>query len=207
MLSEPKAGSAMDLRDNLRKLMDDRKFSASALTRAARLGGTAVWDILAGKSKNPRIDTLEAIAQALGVSIVDLIVGDVAQPQRVAIIGSVEEAEHWELGCTESQAVALRIDGGGEAIAIRVRGNAMAPAYRDGDTLIGQKVSGAHADNLVGQDVIVLAEDNRRYVKVLQRGSIRGRYTLRSLSPRFPDIENVRVKWVAPIQWVRRSPR
>lgn len=196
----------MDLRTNLTRLMGEQGHSASSLTKRARLGGTAVWDILSGKSKNPRIDTLEAISRALGVSLIDLLVGDIAQPQGVAIIGSADGENDWILGVAENQAVALRTEGG-EAVAIRVRSDAMSPVYRSGDTLIGVKSVGQHLDNMIGLDCIIVTDDGRRYVKMLQRGTVRGRFTLRSFSPREPDIENVKIRWAAPIQWIRRGSR
>ena len=47
-----------------------------SLARAAQLNETAIRDILKGRSKNPRIDTLKAIATVLECTVNDLI-GDI----------------------------------------------------------------------------------------------------------------------------------
>lgn len=44
-----------------------------SLARAAQLNETAIRDILKGRSKNPRVDTLKAIATVLDCTVNDLI--------------------------------------------------------------------------------------------------------------------------------------
>lgn len=57
---------------NILRAMRDRDTNPAELARAARLNPTGVYDILSGKSSNPRLDTLEKIASALSLSIVEL---------------------------------------------------------------------------------------------------------------------------------------
>ena len=57
---------------NITRLMGERGVNASQLARDANRGQTAVYDILYGRSKNPRIDMLDDLARALHVPLSDL---------------------------------------------------------------------------------------------------------------------------------------
>lgn len=59
----------MVVRGNIEAIMAARGVKAAELARQARLNPTGIYDILSGKSQNPKIDTLQKIASALGVSI------------------------------------------------------------------------------------------------------------------------------------------
>jgi transcriptional regulator with XRE-family HTH domain len=60
-------------RDRLRTLLTERGRTARDVSRKAKLGETAVKDILSGKSKRPEFDTLAAIARELGCSVSDFV--------------------------------------------------------------------------------------------------------------------------------------
>ena len=62
----------MAVTENIKALMDARGLSALEVARRARINPTGVYDILSGKTRSPRVDTLGKIAQALGVSVVML---------------------------------------------------------------------------------------------------------------------------------------
>jgi transcriptional regulator with XRE-family HTH domain len=63
------------IRDELRRRMVAMGYNQKSLARAAQLNETAVRDILKGRSRNPRVDTLQAIAEVLGCTVNDLIGG------------------------------------------------------------------------------------------------------------------------------------
>jgi phage repressor protein C with HTH and peptisase S24 domain len=66
-------GDHTPLQRNLRRLMKERdNVSARAVSLGADLNETAVKAILSGKSKSPRLDTLEALAKFFRVSVQDL---------------------------------------------------------------------------------------------------------------------------------------
>ena len=48
-------------------------YNQKSLARAAELNETAIRDILKGRSRNPRIDTLKAIATVLQCTVNDLV--------------------------------------------------------------------------------------------------------------------------------------
>lgn len=193
-------------RQRLQSIMDERGLSMKELSLAAGLGETAVRDLLQRK-QSPRIDTLQALATALGMSVSQLYEGDEGVFQKIPVIGSTASGEAWD-GNINGKPIGeedLRIDG--EAVALEVRGHVLMPHYRDGDLIIGVKRGGNAVDNLIGMDCIIVTEDGSRYVKFLGRGSMRGRYNLRSFDPSQPDITNVRIMWAAPIAWIRRGAR
>jgi len=57
----------------LRKLREQKGLTQEKLARLADLSNNTVIKIEAGKNKNPTLDTLKKIAQALDVSVDDLI--------------------------------------------------------------------------------------------------------------------------------------
>lgn len=84
-------------RDRLRQLIQERGTTARAVSRAVGSNDTLVRDILSGKSKNARGDTMAKIAEHLGVAVGDLMTGvegpdDTAQEQlsELPMIGPVQ---------------------------------------------------------------------------------------------------------------------
>lgn len=58
---------------NIERLMAHQGSNPAALAAMAGLNPTGVRDILMGKSRSPRHQTLEKLANALGVSVFDLL--------------------------------------------------------------------------------------------------------------------------------------
>ena len=59
--------------ENLRTLMDARGFNPRSLSLRAGLNPTAIRDMLEGRIRFPRYDTVQALALALGVSSAQLM--------------------------------------------------------------------------------------------------------------------------------------
>ena len=67
--------------DNLRFLMETKGFNARRLSLTAGLGATAVRDMLEGRAKFPRYDTVESLAATLEVTPAQLMGGrDLSNP-------------------------------------------------------------------------------------------------------------------------------
>ena len=73
--------------------MEARGLSARRLSLDAGLNESAVKAILAGKSRNPRSDTLGAIAGVLGCTVNDLLGAANGAPQRIKPSLSSSETE------------------------------------------------------------------------------------------------------------------
>ena len=54
---------------NITALMEERKLSAPKLAEKAKLNPTGIYDILKGKSRSPKIETIAKIANGLGVPV------------------------------------------------------------------------------------------------------------------------------------------
>lgn len=80
--------------------MDAKGFNALSLAKAAGTGTTAAQDILSGKVKRPRVDTLAKLAAAMGVSVVDLMPDAGAQPTDKAggLLPSIAVGSHLSAG-------------------------------------------------------------------------------------------------------------
>lgn len=59
----------MIVAENIQGEMAARNITAAALARKANINATGVYDIISGKSRSPRLDTIQKIADALDVSV------------------------------------------------------------------------------------------------------------------------------------------
>lgn len=83
--------------DNIAAEMARRGMNAAQLGRDAGLNLTGVYDILSGKSNNPRLDTIQKIATALGVSPASLMSERQAEAVRTDIMDALEQLPEQEL--------------------------------------------------------------------------------------------------------------
>ena len=194
----------VDWRDRLRKILDDRGLSMKQVSIAAGLGETAVRDMLQ-KVASPKVDTVMAIADQLGITLTELLEGRPDGARKVPLIGYVGAGEGWVPfdgdGPIDEIEVAVE---GGPAVGLLVRGDSMFPVYRDGDILVGTKRPTSSPRSLIGADCIVETSTGERYVKFLAKSPVRGRFNLKSYNPRHADLENVELNWAAPIRLVVR---
>ena len=75
----------------LRALMEERGFTARALSIAAGLGPSSVWDILENK-RDARLSSLEALAEVFGVDVSYLVTEatDVS-PDEAALLNAMRQ--------------------------------------------------------------------------------------------------------------------
>jgi len=91
-----------------------------------------------------------------------------------------------------------------DAIALRVRGDSMLPAYHDGDHIIyDHQVSGADIGDYVGRECVVRLADGRTFIKTMGRGSRNGLWTLWSYNA--APMQDVLVEWAARVKWIERA--
>lgn len=97
--------------------MDEVGSNPSALAKKAGLNHTAVRDILSGKSKSPRADTLDKLAAALGTSTAKLLGERTSLPSNTRImrmVGNVQAGvwqEAFELPYDDQEPVAVPVGG------------------------------------------------------------------------------------------------
>jgi len=191
----------------LRQLVAEKGLPMKAASKAAKKNETLIRDLLE-RTDDPRVSTLQKVARVYGVSFAWLIEGQEAPRIPIRIIGEVSAGESWEAiddhtpGAGEEEFLDLE---GVDPIGIRVRGPSMSPIYRQGDIIIASRLHGINIQNALNQDCIVRTVKRESYVKVLRRGTMPNRYTLRSYNPKYDDVENVALEWVAPVRWVKRG--
>lgn len=90
--------------------------------------------------------------------------------------------------------------------ATEVRGRSMMPLYHHGDLLFHRRIV---TDPARWKDEVVVAQvrNGKRFVKLLQPGSRRGRWRLVSVNPAFETLEDQQLDWVGPIEWVMKRRR
>lgn len=155
----------------------------------------------------PGGDALMGIARVLGTSVDYILTGEEPNQLRIPVIGIASAGEGWSTDHHGGHEPILFDITSADALAIEIRGDSMSPVYRDGDFLVCSKYHGKHPDNLIGLDCAVMTKAGDGYIKILKRGTMRGRFNLKSYNPVFDDIENVEIEWLAPVQWIKRGSR
>jgi SOS-response transcriptional repressor LexA len=90
---------------------------------------------------------------------------------------------------------------GVDATALEVEGDSMRPLARDGD-IVFVGPPRRNIDSLIGEECAVLLEDGRRFFKVIEHGSQKGRYDL--VSHNAATIRNVEVHSAGPLLAIKR---
>lgn len=191
-------------RTRIARLIAEQGKTMKSLSLEARMSPSTIHTWLK-KDQSPTVDNLIAVAKCLGVSVEYLLTGDHPHRVQIPIVGIVSAGEGWTLHAEPNgDHVDFDLDGG-DVISIEVRGSSMSPVYRNGDMLICSRRGGRFGDNLIGRDCVVMTADGAGYVKILQRGSRQGLYNLRSYNPAYEDISDVQLRWIAPVEWIKRG--
>lgn len=193
-----------DWRTNLLKALREAGMTMKDASLSAGLNHSAISEWIGPKKKAPSIENFVAACEAIGVSPLAILGGQVGPP-KVPVVGVVSGGEGWTT-IDEHKADPLEFSpGADDLIGLEVRGDSMEPVYRNGDFLVCQRLSGSNAHNLVNTDCVVRTADGGQYVKILKRGRQPGLFTLKSYNPRFDDMVDVRVEWAARVTWIKRG--
>jgi len=200
-----------DYQYHLRTLRQRRKLSLAAVAEKAGTSPQQVARLESGERKMTR-EWAERLAPALGVSPVELLFPELASPvaAEVPIFGYagareavdvLEDGQHTAIDRLQLPSVA---DG---HAAIIVRGESMRPVYNPGDILLfrSPSVRPWPLEQVLGRDCVVVTEQGRAYVKRTRQGREAGVVDLISYNPAVEPIYDVRLRWAAPVEWVRRS--
>lgn len=192
-----------DWRQRLQLIIDERGIAVTRVSEDAGLDRSTLQKVLNGG--NISVVKFLGVCRALGIRPGEVLEGDERFSPSVPIVGYVSAGEGWTpIEGVVNEAVDVEI-AKPDTIAVEVRGDSMSPVYRNGDTLICQRMFGPYVDNLIGKDCVVQTADGRNYVKILKRGSKANRVTLKSYDRLVDDIEDVAISWAAPVLWVKRG--
>lgn len=145
--------------------------------------------------------TLRKLSAASGVALPPHLTGGKKLIPVVGHIGAGEEVypiDDGALGASIEDFVDAPADVEDDAVAVRVRGTSMFPAYWDGDVLIYRRDYAFVRDVCLYNECIVKIMDGPTLVKRIMPGSSEGLYTLASYNA--PPIIDARIEWAAPVQ-------
>jgi transcriptional regulator with XRE-family HTH domain len=201
----------MSIGARIREARTARGWSQAKLAEAVGKTQTALtwWE---NGGREPSRADVALIARALGIDVGLLELGDEAagiRPRgyphigKVGAGGSGEYDDDYALG--EALGYIDPLPGmpvDQEIIVLDVDGDSMAPAVFDGDLAFFGPIR-HDVDALLNKRVMARLNDGRKFFKIIKRGTEPGLYTLRSLNPTTPDIEDVRIDWVLPYRGSR----
>jgi SOS-response transcriptional repressor LexA len=201
---------------SLRERIESRLKALNLSARKASLlaGGSSdlIRGLLREKQVNFRGPNLSRIADVLGVSVDWLLTGEDAETgsllsRKIQVVGyvgagaeviAIDDHAHGsgleEVDCPWAQL-------GPSAVAVKVRGDSMTPAYFDGD-LIFYDSTQTDFTHLVGKECVVALADGRRFIKQLRRTEL-GHWYLHSHNAE--PILGVKIKWAAKVRLIQRG--
>lgn len=187
---------------NLKRLRTAAKKSQGTLAQEAGVSQQLISQIENGK--NVSTTELPALARALGVGVDQLdpeyIVS--ASEERVPLKGDIGAgAEVLAIEGDGDETAPAPAESSATTVAVRVKGDSMFPAYEPGTLLYYSRLM--PPNEMINRRAVVQLADGRIFVKIVQPGSAANVWSLASLNPFFPLMEDQVVEWAAPIDWVK----
>jgi transcriptional regulator with XRE-family HTH domain len=187
------------------RLAERREQLGLTKTDAAKRVGTSKQHYGRLESGETSLDPywLKKIAKAFKCRPVDILpeLGDGAPTAPlVGYVGAGEKVFNFDDGAFEQVEAP---PGTGDVHVVRVRGDSMWPAYREGDLLFFAPADAMDTDKCLYRDCVVQVLGGPTYVKRIIPGPDPDTFTLASY--RAPEILGVRVQWASPVLWVKRA--
>lgn len=184
----------MRIAEKVRTILAEPGWTQQRLAQQLKVSQSSVNRWLSGSEpEGHRRDAINELFTAL----FETIDSDGAEVELFGFVGAGQAVYQFEDGGGGYVEAPLERRAG--TVAVEVRGNSMLPLYEDGTLLYYSRH--LPPEDMVGRRVIAKLADERVLVKTLRRGSERGLWTLVSLNA--PDIEDVAIQWVAPIDWIK----
>lgn len=195
-----------DWKKRLKVRIDELGLSDKEVCERAGVSAAFLGNIWAGKTKQPGVDNLIAVCRVVGWRLYNLFDEGSPDGLRLIVQHRIQDNEMWATRGGEKPIDFPLTFLSQDLVTLNVETNDYGTSgYRRGDVVCGERSFGSNIDNLVGSDCIVETADGQKLFKVLARGSVHGRYTLKSFDPKKEDIPDVKIKWAAPIQMIFRG--
>lgn len=197
---------AGDYKKRLKDRIAEVGLTDKEVCKRAGVSPAFLSNLWAGKSKQPGVENLVAVCREVGWKIYNLFDDGAPEGLRLTVQHRILSNEMWAdregeppkdvpLAFLNHDVISLEI----ETDEYQARG------YRRGDVVACAKLVQRYYDNLTGLECIVETDRGERLFKILARGSVRGRYTLRSLDPAEEPLEDVKIRWAAPVKMILRG--
>jgi repressor LexA len=182
-------------RARLQSLMDAKGIKRKPLAKAAGLGETSIRDIFDVGRNDVRVGTLVKLAGYFDVAVEDLLTDP-----GIELAGQIGAGGEVYFEADSEAPLVERPPGArGKVMALEVVGSSMWPKYEEGDIVFVRRDVDGIPRGAIGKHCAVHTADGGTFLKVLTKGTVPGRYTLKSHNA--PDMENVEVVWAAPVKW------
>ena len=185
------------IRERLAQEMARTGLRGKKLARAAGLNESAVRDLMQSVG-DPKVGTLVKLARALGVPPGYLFDNLVPVRGLVGVGGVVRFLED----DAEPELVPKPPIARDDLIALKVVGEMLRPAYRDGDILFLSRATDKIEFDYIGDEVVAQLLDGSAYLRTLASGTQAGSHTLRHWTG--TDTENVTLAWASPVLFTMR---
>lgn len=189
-------------KNRIQELREAKGWSQMELAAAVGTTGQQIGRLESGK-RELTISWMQRLAPALGVEIPELLAPDRPTVPLVGLVGAGAEIfsidDHAKGGGLEE---VERPQGASRStVAVRVRGDSMKPAYRNGDLLYYDRQANGDLSHLLGVDCVVKLSDGRCFVKELRQ--TKGNYWLYSHNG--DHLMDVEIDWAAKVKWVHKA--
>jgi transcriptional regulator with XRE-family HTH domain len=183
-------------------------FNYKSLSLAAGLGETTVRDIITGRARNSRRDTLQKIAQVLGRPLSYFFAEDMAATVPLMHMTSQRRgagahgvAEHCSPSSNCDAVEAPPELGYRDMMALQARGDSMLPFIPDGTVVYYSRNPRDEYDHFVNKLCVAQVKDGAILLRILKRGSFYGRYTLAAYDG--TEMQNAELEWCARVLFIK----
>jgi phage repressor protein C with HTH and peptisase S24 domain len=187
-------------KNRIAELRQARGLSQEELAKRAGTTNQQVGRLEVG-ARRLTVEWMNRLAKSLGVAPAELLVSGVKR--MIPIVGHVgagaeviplDEGAIDEVECPWSELAP-------STVAVRVRGDSMAPAYYDRDLIYYEDTS-ADFRHLLGKECVVALDDGRRFIKQLRRTGT-GEWYLHSHNAE--PILGIKISWAAKVRLIQRA--
>lgn len=197
--------SRIDIPSILQQALKEIDLDMKSWSLAAGMSETTVRDIITGRAREPKLATLEKLAEAIDLDLVELLgirgtaplVGRVGAGEAIYPHDDYPKGQGWAM-----VPVPAGLEG---AIVVEVVGDSMFPVYWAGDLVFILRQRDGVPRSAIGQECVVQVTGDAALIKTIRRGTEAGRFDL--ISYNAPPMENQRLDWASPVLFVDRRAR
>ncbi|MBY6113319.1 helix-turn-helix domain-containing protein [Mameliella alba] len=192
----------------LKAIMTARGLKDAPLAERAGLGTSFIRDLHRKKASSPKLENALRIADALGLTVEDIISAADGLPttKSITIAGKVGAGaqvpvfDAYEKGDGPQVEAPPGLPTSG-IVAVEVEGDSMEPVFSAGDLLFYTRNSHEGVPiEAIGKRCVCEDENGMGWVKLLRAGRDEGTFDLQSFNDNSPTMYGIRLEWAAPVR-------